>query len=85
MSPREPRRAESRAPVIALEDSMRIRRSAAGRHRKPTRGILPALIALSVAGSALTGAAAAAATVHVSSMHFHGHHVAVSRMMHFHG
>jgi hypothetical protein len=64
---------------------MRIRRSAAGRHRKPTRAILPALIALGVAGSALTGAAAAAATTHASAMHFHGRHVIASPMMHFHG
>jgi hypothetical protein len=61
---------------------MRIRRSTAGRHRKPARAILPAILALGIAGSALTGVAAA---THVSSMHFHGHHVVVAPMMHFHG
>ena len=64
---------------------MRIKRSAAGRHRKPARAILPALITLGVAGSALTGAAAAAAATHVSAMHYHGRPVAVRPMMHYHG
>jgi hypothetical protein len=64
---------------------MRIRRTAAGRHRKPARAILPALITLGVAGSALTGVAAAAATTHASSMHYHGHPAIVRLMMHYHG
>jgi hypothetical protein len=85
MSPRAPGHAESRAPGIALEDSMRIRRSAAGRHRKPARAILPVLITLGVAGSALTGVAAAAAATHVSTMHYHGRPAIVRPMMHYHG
>jgi len=63
---------------------MRIKRRAAGRHRRPARAILPILISFGVAGSALTGAAAAAAT-HVSAMHYHGHHVVARPMMHYHG
>ena len=51
---------------------MRIKRRAAGRHRRPARAILPILISLGVAGSALTGAAAAAAATNVSAMHYHG-------------
>jgi hypothetical protein len=47
------------------------------------RAILPAILALGMAGSALTGVAAATAT-HVAAMHFHGH-VRVVKMMHFHG
>ena len=47
------------------------------------RAILPAILALGMAGSALTGVAAATAT-HVAAMHFHGH-VPVVQRMHFHG
>ena len=64
---------------------MRIKRRAAGRHRRPARAILPILISFVVAGSALTGAAAAAAATHVSAMHYHGHHVVARPMMHYHG
>jgi hypothetical protein len=64
---------------------MRIKRSVAGRHRRPARAILPVLITVGVAGSTLTGAAAAAAATHVSSMHYHGRHVIVRTMMHYHG
>lgn len=64
---------------------MRIRRSTAGRHRKPARAILPAIVALGIAGSALTGVAAVAATTSVSAMHYHGHHLTVAPRMHYHG
>jgi hypothetical protein len=46
------------------------------------RAILPAVLALGVAGSALTAATLA------SAMHYHGHHlgrVAVAPRMHYHG
>jgi len=46
------------------------------------RAILPAILALGVAGWALVGAAPA------SAMHYHGHHhsgVAVATRMHYHG
>ena len=71
------------AQGIALEESMRIRRSTAGRHRRPAR-VLPAILALGLAVSALIGAAAAAAATNVSTMHYHGH-VHVAPMMHYHG
>jgi len=43
------------------------------------RAILPIILALGLAGSALTWVGAA----HVTAMHLHGHHVTVK--MHLHG
>jgi hypothetical protein len=43
------------------------------------RAILPAILALGVAGSVLVGA------VPASAMHFHGRHHQAAQMMHFHG
>ena len=48
------------------------------------RAILPAILALGMAGSAL-GVTAATAVTHAAAMHFHGHHVTVVQRMHFHG
>jgi hypothetical protein len=58
------------------------------------RAILPAALALGLAGSALTSAAAATAATHVRTdaarvtviprMHYHGHVTAVP-LMHYHG
>jgi hypothetical protein len=45
------------------------------------RAILPVILALGMAGSALTWAGAA----HVTAMHLHGHHVTVAVKMHLHG
>jgi basic membrane lipoprotein Med (substrate-binding protein (PBP1-ABC) superfamily) len=50
------------------------------------RAILPAILALGLAGSALTGVTAATAATSVLSMHYHGH-VTIHPMtsMHYHG
>jgi hypothetical protein len=50
------------------------------------RAILPAILALGMAGSALTGVTAAAAATVAPMMHYHGHKtVTVAPMMHYHG
>jgi hypothetical protein len=64
--------ADGRARRIALEESMRIKRSTAGRHRRPARAILPSVLALVLAGLALTGIIATAAATHLSAMHYFG-------------
>lgn len=48
------------------------------------RAILPAILALGMLGSALTGVTAAAAATGGPMMHYHGH-VHVTPMMHYHG
>jgi hypothetical protein len=48
--------------------------------------ILPAILTLGMAGSALTGVTAAAAATVAPMMHYHGHKtVTVAPMMHYHG
>jgi hypothetical protein len=47
------------------------------------RAILPAMLALGMAGAALTGVTAAAAT-HVSAMHYHAHVTAMHYHAHMH-
>jgi hypothetical protein len=49
------------------------RRGRIGAHRRHRRrGILPAILALVMAGLALTGIIAAAAATHLSAMHYFG-------------
>ena len=48
------------------------------------RAIVPAILALGLAGSALTGVTTATAATRAPMMHFHGR-VTVAPMMHFHG
>jgi hypothetical protein len=68
--------ARTAAPGNRLGGVMRIhhaRRGRIGAHRRHRRGaILPAILALVLAGLALTGIIATAAATHLSAMHYFG-------------